>query len=274
MIEDFIARCRREARATYLGEGRIACRALGRYDLIVDADDIGMTPNIVCDGFWEPGISVVLERFLKPGMTAVDIGANVGYFSLLMASRVGPAGRVVSIEANPAMAALLRETVAMNGLDATVTVHNVAAADRAGELDFYIIPDRNLNGCILLDEWKGRVDPARLSRVRTAAADDILAHVGRVDMIKIDVEGAEHLVWKGLRRTLAKNPDIVVVLEYNAARHSQAGPLAATMEADGFPLRFIDAGGGIGTVGHEALLDPGSIADWMLFLRRGEIGEP
>lgn len=67
------------------------------------------------------------------------------------------------------MACLLRETIAMNGLDATVTVHNVAAADRAGELDFYIIPDRNLNGCILLDEWRERVDPARLSRVRAVA---------------------------------------------------------------------------------------------------------
>ncbi|MBN9070759.1 MAG: FkbM family methyltransferase, partial [Rhizobiales bacterium] len=169
MLDDFIARCRREARAIYLGEGRIACRALGRYDLIVDADDIGITPNIVCDGFWEPGISVLLERLLKPGMTAVDIGANVGYFSLLMASRVGANGRVVSIEANPAMAGLLRETVEMNGLEECVTVHNVAAADRAGELDFYIIPDRNLNGCILLDEWRERVDPARLSRVRAAA---------------------------------------------------------------------------------------------------------
>jgi FkbM family methyltransferase len=274
MIDDFIARCRRGARATYLGEGRIACRALGRYDLVVDAGDIGMTPNIVCDGFWEPGISVVLERLLKPGMTAVDIGANVGYFSLLMASRVGPDGRVVSIEANPAMAALLRETIAINGLEAAVTMHNVAAADQAGELDFYIIPDRNLNGCILLDEWKGRVDPARLSRVRAATADDILADAGPIDLIKIDVEGAEHLVWKGLRRTLERNPEIVVVLEYNAARHSEAGPLAATIEADGFPLRFIAPDGSVAPVEREALLDPGSIADWMLFLKRGEVGQP
>ncbi|MBN9070357.1 MAG: FkbM family methyltransferase, partial [Rhizobiales bacterium] len=154
------------------------------------------------------------------------------------------------------------------------TVHNVAAADRAGELDFYIIPDRNLNGCILLDEWRERVDPARLSRVRAAAPDDILADVGAIDVIKIDVEGAEHLVWKGLQRTLAENPGVVVVLEYNAARHSEAGPLAATIEADGFPLRFIAADGSIGAVAHEALRDPNSIADWMLFLQRGETSQP
>ncbi len=273
MIDDFIARCRRGARATYLGESRIACRALNRYDLVVDADDIGMTPNIVCDGFWEPSISVVLERSLKPGMTAVDIGANVGYFSLLMASRVTPGGRVVSIEANPAMAGLLRETIAMNDLETTVALHNVAAADQAGELDFYIIPDRNLNSCILLDEWRGKVDPTRLSRVRAAAADDILADLGPIDLIKIDVEGAEHLVWKGLKRTLANNPGIVVVLEFNASRHSEAGALAATIEADGFPLRFIAGDGSIRAVGRDALLDPGSTEDWMLFLKRGEIGQ-
>ena len=274
MIEDFIARCRRGARATYLGEGRIACRALGRYDLVVDANDIGMTPNIVCDGFWEPSISVVFERVLKPGMTAVDIGANVGYFSLLMASRVGPEGRVISVEANPAMAALLRETIAMNDLGGAVTLHNLAAADGPGELDFYVIPDRNLNSCILLDEWKERVDPERLSRIRAEAPDDILANAGPVDFIKIDVEGAEHLVWKGLRCTLEKNPDIVVVLEFNAARHSEAGALAATIEAAGFPLRHIDDDGTIRGVRKEALLDTGSIADWMLFLKRGEIGQP
>lgn len=273
MIDDFIARCRRGARATYLGESRIACRALNRYDLVVDADDIGMTPNIVCDGFWEPSISVVLERSLKPGMTAVDIGANVGYFSLLMASRVTPGGRVVSIEANPAMAGLLRETIAMNDLETIVALHNVAAADQAGELDFYIIPDRNLNSCILLDEWRGKVDPTRLSRVRAAAADDILADLGPIDLIKIDVEGAEHLVWKGLKRTLANNPGIVVVLEFNASRHSEAGALAVTIEADGFPLRFIAGDGSIRAVGRDALLDPDSTEDWMLFLKRGEIGQ-
>lgn len=271
MIDEFMSRCRRQAWATYLGNGRIACRALGRYNLIVDANDIGMTPNIVCDGYWEPGISVVFENVLKPGMTAVDIGANVGYFTLLMASRVAPAGRVVSIEANPTLAELLGESIRMNGLEEMVTVHNTAVADRAREVDFYITPDRNLNGCIMQDEWRTAIDPKYLRKVDAVAPDDLLAGIGRVDIVKIDVEGAEHLVWKGLERTLADNRDIIVILEYNYARHSAAGELVLMVESQGFPLRFIDPAGAIRPVEREALFDAGNVDDWMLFLKRGEI---
>jgi FkbM family methyltransferase len=274
MIEAFIDRCRGDAWGVYMGDGRIACRALARYNLLVDADDIGLTPNLVCDGFWEPHVSVVIERYTKPGMTAVDIGANVGYFSLLMASVAGPTGKVVSIEANPAMAGLLRQTIAMNGLERRIELHNVAAADKPGELDFYVTADRNLNGCILLDEWRERVDPALIRRVPAVAPDDLLAAEEKVDIVKVDVEGGEHLVWRGLERTLRRQREIVVVLEYNYMRHSRAGSLIPMIEAQGFPLRYIDFDGRILPIDRQALFDRGSTADRMLFLKRGEIVEP
>jgi FkbM family methyltransferase len=274
MLESFAQRCRRDAWGTYVGDGRIVCRALGKYNVMVDANDVGLTPNLICDGFWEPNISAVFERYIEPGMTAVDIGANIGYFSLLMASRVGASGKVVAIEANPKLVELLRETIAMNALEVTIDLHNVAAAEKTGFVDFYIPADRNLNSCILLEEWRDRVDPAQVQRVPAMLPDDLLSPYGAIDWIKIDVEGAELLVWQGLEGTLHRNPGITVVLEYNAARSARAADLVPMIEAQGFPLRYIDADGAVRPADRAALLDQGTIEDWMLFLNRADDIEP
>ena len=270
MIDAFIDRCRASASAIYCGEGRILATVLGRYRTFLDGADIGMTPNLACDGFWEPSISAVFERYVKPGMVTADIGANVGYYSLMMASQVGEAGKVIAVEASPVVAGLLADTIVINRLEKTITLHNVAAADKPGTLDFYLTPERNLNGCILLDEWRDKVDPAFVRKVPAMPVDDILDAEPRIDFIKVDVEGAEHLVWKGLARTLSRNPDIIVVLEYNFMRHSHAGDIVAMIEAAGFPLREIDADGAIRAVVRETLFDTAAVDDRMLFLKRGD----
>lgn len=267
-VDAFIARCRSAASATYLGEGRIMCSALGRFRAVVDADDMGLTPNLACDGFWEPGISVAMAAVLEPGMVAVDIGANIGYFTLLMADRVGPRGRVVAIEANPALAELVAETIILNRLDDVVTLHNCAAADAEGSLDFFIVPGRNLNSGIVLEEWRDRVDPVNVRKIPAAPADTLLAELGRVDLVKIDVEGAEHMVLAGLEATIAANPGIAIIVEYNFKRHSQAGSLLPMIERHGFPLREIDEDGDVIPVERASLLDPANHEDRMLFLRR------
>lgn len=270
MIGAFVERCRSRASAVYCGNDRILCRALENHHIFLDARDIGITPNLVCDGFWEPGISVAMERHLRPGMTAVDIGANIGYFTLLMASKVGGDGQVVAIEPNPRIAGLLRETVAVNRLQSRVAVHNVAAADEDGELDFFIIPEHTLNACIVLDEWTERVSPSQVHKVPAAAADTILDAYPRVDFIKIDVEGGEHLVWKGLSRTLDRNPGISVILEYNYNRHSTAGSVVEMFERQGFIPRQIDLEGELKPVERASLFDETTLDDIMLFLNRGE----
>jgi FkbM family methyltransferase len=267
MIGAFVERCRTAASATYLGDGRILCSALGRFRVVVDANDMGLTPNLACDGYWEPGVSVAMANALAPGMTAVDIGANVGYFSLLMVDRVGAAGKVIAVEANPALAELLRETIMLNRLQ-NLTLHNLAASNGEGHVEFYIAPGRNLNSCILLDEWRDRVDPAQVRRVQAVTADSLLASLDRVDLIKIDVEGAENMVLAGLERTIHRNPGLTIIVEYNFMRHSQSGSLVPMIEQHGFPFREIAEDGSINAVDRASLLDPSNFKDRMLFLRR------
>ncbi len=82
--------CRAQAQPVYIGDHTALCRILGRYKFYVDTRDRGFGSNVLLDGFWEMWLTMAIARAVKPGMVAIDIGANFGYFSLLMADLVGP----------------------------------------------------------------------------------------------------------------------------------------------------------------------------------------
>ena len=95
--------------------------------MLVDTRDAMVAPWLVLDGLWESHVTAWLQQTLRPGQVFVDVGANVGYFTLLGGSLVGPAGSVVAVEAHPRLAELLRRNVIMNGYHGYVTSHHGAA---------------------------------------------------------------------------------------------------------------------------------------------------
>jgi hypothetical protein len=96
-------------------DDRVLCKVLGKYLMWVDALDQGLSPHLIFQGFWEMWITAAMARFVRRGTTVVDVGANVGYYTLLLADAVGPQGRVVAFEPNPPIAEKLRMTDANNG---------------------------------------------------------------------------------------------------------------------------------------------------------------
>lgn len=179
---------------------------------------------------------------LRPGATVVDVGANHGYFTVLAASLVGPAGRVEAFEPNPAVAAALAEVLARNGLAGRVPVHRVALAEREGEAEFFVSVSPVNDGLSSLlassDALEhGVIRTDRSIRVPTRRFDDFAAEagVGRVDLLKIDVEGAEALVLRGMERTLAERPPRLVVCE--TTRGDEATRILA---ARGYTVRPLD----------------------------------
>ena len=97
----------------------------------VDPTDFAVGHTIARTAIYEPEVSSVVRRVLRPGQTFVDIGANIGWFSLLAASLVGPAGKVVAVEPNPWNVALLGQSVKENGFD-NIEILAVALAEEAG----------------------------------------------------------------------------------------------------------------------------------------------
>jgi FkbM family methyltransferase len=172
-------------------------------------------------GLPEPEDVRLFLSLLRPGMTVFDVGANVGLYSLLAARRVGPGGRVHAFEPTPHVAASLRGNVALNRL-ANVVVTEAAVSDRVGEATFYLqnSSDRNTLG--------GGV--GRPVRVRTVTLDDYAARCpGRVDVMKMDVEGAEVLALRGGRRLLAAADGPVLLLEFNPEALRAAGSGATAL---------------------------------------------
>ena len=184
--------------------------------------DEGVADSLRLDGVYEPELTAAFKDVLRPGMTVVDIGANVGYYTLLCARLVGPEGRVHAFEPAPDTYALLEENVRANKRD-NVVLHKVGASDRAGEGKLNVCADAP--GCNSMAVDFGGTPVT----IQTARVDDVVA--GDADVIKIDVEGHEPTALRGMERLLASPRLEVLFLEVNESALSAAGSTAQTLFA-------------------------------------------
>jgi FkbM family methyltransferase len=147
-------------------------------------------------GVWEPDLAAYLRSRLGDGDVFVDVGANVGYDTLLASRRVGESGRVVAIEASPTVFDRLLETLRLNGAPSNVRTINKAASETAGTLEIYAGPSHNLG----LTTTVRRGAMPRVASIEALPLGDLLHgdELARVRLIKIDVEGGEDAVLAGL----------------------------------------------------------------------------
>lgn len=186
---------------------RLRCGPL----LLVRPDEhIGRT--VFYFGDLEPKLSWVCTHVLRPGDTAVDVGANYGVITLLAAHAVGHSGRVHAFEPQPGVADLLRKSVARNAMS-QVTVHELALSDADGRLDLQV-PEHNLGAASLSRSLSG---PGATFTVDAKESGPCLADLdlGPVRLMKIDIEGHEPAFLRGAQGYLAASPPDVIVFESN-----------------------------------------------------------
>jgi predicted methyltransferase len=99
----------------YVGGNRVLTTTVHGQSLFVDSRGLSLSPQIILDGSWEPGVTQALRSLVKLGMTIVEIGANIGYFTTLPGRLVGPRGCVRAFEANPKIFDLLTESIDTTG---------------------------------------------------------------------------------------------------------------------------------------------------------------
>lgn len=166
-----------------------------------------ITPLIQEHGFWEPDVGAYFEECLGFGMRFVDVGANIGYFSVLASGLVGPSGHVYAVEPGARQSAILRANLWRHGCW-NASVLAVAGYTQTGHVTFETNPD-GASG-----DWVNPGTPrGPVTLVPAAALDDLLAP-GPVHGIKIDAQGADHLVLRGMAETLAASPDVRIVVEF------------------------------------------------------------
>jgi FkbM family methyltransferase len=178
--------------------------------LFIDPADMGMARAfLLSHGDWEEAESRIFSSSLKPGMTFVDVGANIGYYTLLAARLVGSQGRVFAFEPCPENFQLLQRSVQANG-HTNVTLVPKAVSDRSGPAILQL--DRNSSGGHSLSGFRGG---ARSIAVETISLDEYFAsYAGSIDVVKTDTEGADPAVFRGMHGLLERNPSLVLFTEF------------------------------------------------------------
>jgi FkbM family methyltransferase len=165
---------------------------------------------------YEQDTSAVLRTYLRPGMAVIDVGAHVGCHALLAARLVGPEGKVYAFEPSPDNFALLQKNVALNGYR-NVELIPKAVAEKTGTVTFHLSPEGNDRNAIFESSRAAR--RGRSVQVQTVSLDDFLEQKSwpQVDLIKIDVEGAEPLVFEGMTRLLKRSTQLALIAEFAPA---------------------------------------------------------
>lgn len=179
---------------------------------------------------WNPVEYEAFRGVLRPGDTALDVGANVGAYALLFGLWVGAAGRVLAFEPAPDAYAGLRRHLALNRLDGRVRAVRAAVADRVGDAAFVSEGSHGTNHLAL----PGGGNTQTLIHVPTTTVDAACAEYGvRPRLIKIDVEGAELAVLRGARRTIAAmDRDAGIFVEMHPAAWRAMGQSADALRAE------------------------------------------
>lgn len=184
-------------------------RRIHGHRMLLDLDDHGISRTLVLFGIRETEHKVMLERLLKPGMTVLDIGANIGYYTLMMRRLVGPGGKLIAVEPSPENIALLKRNLALNGYEAT-EVHAKAVSDAARTRHLFLSQMSNLN--TFHETGTGGLQlSGRSIAVETTTVPELMA--GRpLDLLRMDVEGHEVEVINGLLPAVERGQMAPVIL--------------------------------------------------------------
>ncbi len=199
----------------------------GRAKLLISSQSV-LAPFLY-EGSFESDMQTFLFRYLRPGMCVLDIGANIGLYTVQMASAVGEAGHVYAFEPCPLTAARLRENVTLNRLS-NVSIVEKALSDSEGTAHFYIFPEGGdaYNSLGAVRREREGLCATQLIEVQTTTLDAFANQAGltSVDFIKLDVEGAEEMVLRGGVNLLRACPQALIAIELYEPSAVQCGSSA------------------------------------------------
>jgi FkbM family methyltransferase len=232
IIEQYASETRRLVGpwAVTLADGKLLVHTLHSLLMIVDSTDLIITPQLVVYRQWEPELTQLFWNSLRSDTVFVDVGANIGYFTLLAGSRIhaGNPGRVIAVEPNPECCALIERNLAINWSMCDIALHKVAVGAQQGDAWLASPADRAANAHLSRDG--GEAGGERKFRVPMQTLDALVPDGLAVDILKIDVEGHELAVFDGASRVIAQSPDIRIIMEWSQSQMSSAGVSSQAMQ--------------------------------------------
>lgn len=185
------------------------------FKMYVACRDWAVAPTMMFTHTWEPAETKIFKQYIKKGMTVVDAGAYIGYFSLLASKLVGSRGRVYAFEPSPECLELLHKNIQLNDCK-NIQVFAKALTDKTGHIAFYLSPNNLSGSSILGDSRNPRIE------VPTITLDEAVGD-RRVDFIKMDIEGGEPKALRAMVKVIKNNPNLGMIIEVFPARLVEVG---------------------------------------------------
>jgi FkbM family methyltransferase len=206
-------RGRRPPPNAYLGD-HTALTELEGMMIYVDTRSTDVAPHLLLRGMWEPEATGLFQRLIRPGDTVLDLGANLGVYTLLAARAVGPTGRVHGFEPNRRYAGLIARSLSVNGYAGHAQVHPVAVGETAGMAALRFFWDWGGGGHLALGA-EGPAEGQESQPCPVVALDEMFDDPDfRVQLLKIDIEGAEARALRGMWRLLERSPEARLMFEF------------------------------------------------------------
>ena len=173
------------------------------FPIELDAED---SLGLSLFGSYEPEETALVQSVVQPGDVVIDLGACIGYYTLLFSKLVGPSGRVVAFEPAPDSSAILQRNVSKNGLT-NVTIVNAAAGATSGAGALQLSANR-------MDHHTQSQSAADAVPIDIVALDSYFPESMTIDFVKMDIQGAEPAALRGMERILARSPNARILLEF------------------------------------------------------------
>jgi len=221
----------------------------GKFKMVLDKTDVDISQQIKVHGWYEDEKfeSQIFSEHLKQGMTVLDLGGNIGFYTMLARSIVGLQGKVITFEPFPSNANLIRSSIEENSFDNVIVVE-AAVSDTIGKTILYLSPDACSEHSLLNLHFKYNREPVQKNiQVDIITVDNYLANNidnFKVDFIKMDIEGSESHAIKGMKKVFEENKQMNLMTEFwpNGFKVDGSEPLdfLEAIEGSGFEINNID----------------------------------
>lgn len=257
------------------GEFEALTRLFTGQKIYVDTRDISVAPHLMLDGHWEPEITTVFRRHIQPDAVVFDVGANFGYFGLIAGTHVNPnKGQIHFFEANPTLTPYIFKTLSVNGLLRPSQIVTKAVSDKAGTVDLVVLEDFWGSSGIGLDHANLHTAGQEIAirekvNVPTITLDTYAKEnkIKAVDVIKMDIEGHEETAYKGMRKLVAKSPNLKLFLEFTNNAYKDAKKFFGRIHDDfGHVYAINNQNGKLTKVSTYAKLQKLMRDDWIMLL--------